>query len=112
MAPAFRTARMSAIVISSGVSKASIKTCSLRLSLVEYLLIRSLERHLAINLRALDLHERNGACLPHSANERDCHLIRRIEGLDQNVLIAFKSRRVLAKKCREFFKTGVVHRTL
>src|SRR2546425_11703888 len=36
MAPAFRAARMSAMVISSGTSNDSIRTFSLRFSLVEY----------------------------------------------------------------------------
>ena len=60
----------------------------------------------------LDLHKRNRARFPRRADERDRHLIRRIEGFDQDLFVAFESGGIIDQKGGELIETGVLHRAL
>ena len=74
--------------------------------------LRRFERELARDAAALDLGERNRACFSRGADERDRHLVRHVERLDQDRLVPLQSRGILDQQLREFIEAGVVHRQL
>ncbi len=71
-----------------------------------------LERKLATDARALDLHEGHGLRFPGGADERDRHFIRGVDRFDQHLFVAFQAGGIIDQKGGEFIEAGVLHRTV
>ena len=70
------------------------------------------QRKLAADSTAVDLDKGDGSGFSGGSNQRNGHFIGNIEGFDQNVFVAFETRRIFHQNLRKLIKTGVVHRLL